>query len=379
MTEIRPFHLDVPQADLDDLGRRLAAVRWPEAETVDDWSQGVPLAAMQALVAYWRDGYDWRACEARLNALGQFKTEIDGLDIHFLHVRSPHAEALPLVLTHGWPGSVIEFLDCIGPLTDPVAHGGWAEDAFHVVVPSLPGYGFSGKPTARGWDVEHIGRAWAELMRRLGYRRWVAQGGDWGAIVTTCMGGQAPEGLAGIHLNLPVARRRREDFVDPTLEEQEAIASGEHYKQWESGYSTQQSTRPQTIGYSLVDSPVGLAAWIYEKMLSWTDNAGRPEDALSRDTILDNITLYWLAGTGASAARLYWESFGAIGKAPPVLLPAAVSTFPKEISKAPRKWSERILHNIVYWRRAERGGHFAAWEQPELFVNELRNAFALMR
>jgi len=216
-------------------------------------------------------------------------------------------------------------------------------------------------------------------MRRLGYRRWVAQWGDWGAIVTTCMGGQAPEGLAGIHLNLPVARRRREDFVDPTPEEQEAIASGEHYKQWESGYSTQQSTRPQTIGYSLVDSPVGLAAWIYEKTWSWTDNAGRPEDALSRDTILDNITLYWLAGTGASAARLYWESFGAIGKAPPVLLPAAVSTFPKEISKAPRKWSERILHNIVYWREAERGGHFAAWEQPELFVRELRQGFATMR
>lgn len=379
MTDIRPFHLAVPQSDLDDLARRLAAVRWPEAETVDDWSQGVPLAAMRELVAYWREGYDWRACEARLNALGQFKTEIDGLDVHFLHVRSPHPEALPLVLTHGWPGSVIEFLGCIGPLTDPVAHGGRAEDAFHVVVPSLPGYGFSGKPAARGWDVEHIGRAWAELMRRLGYRRWVAQGGDWGAIVTTCMGGQAPEGLAGIHLNLPVARRRREDFVDPTPEEQEAIASGEHYKQWESGYSTQQSTRPQTIGYSLVDSPVGLAAWIYEKTWSWTDNAGRPEDALSRDTILDNITLYWLAGTGASAARLYWESFGAIGKAPPVLLPAAVSTFPKEISKAPRKWSERILHNIVYWREAERGGHFAAWEQPELFVRELRQGFATMR
>lgn len=379
MTDIRPFHLAVPQSDLDDLARRLAAVRWPEAETVDDWSQGVPLAAMWELVAYWRDGYDWRACEARLNALGQFTTEIDGLDVHFLHVRSPYPEALPLVLTHGWPGSVIEFLDCIGPLTDPVAHGGRAEDAFHVVVPSLPGYGFSGKPAARGWDVEHIGRAWVELMRRLGYRRWVAQGGDWGAIVTTCMGGQAPEGLAGIHLNLPVARRRREDFVDPTPEEQAAIASGEHYKQWESGYSTQQSTRPQTIGYALVDSPVGLAAWIYEKMRSWTDNAGRPEDALSRDTILDNITLYWLAGTGASAARLYWESFGAIGKAPPVLLPAAVSTFPKEISKAPRKWSERILHNIVYWREAERGGHFAAWEQPELFVSELRRGFATMR
>lgn len=379
MTEIRPFTLAVPQAELDDLDRRLATIRWPERETVDDWSQGVPLAALQDLVAYWRDGYDWRACEARLNAFGQFRTEIDGLDFHFLHVRSPHAEAMPLILTHGWPGSVIEFLGSIGPLTDPVAHGGRAEDAFHVVVPSLPGYGFSAKPTAPGWDVARIGRAWGELMRRLGYERWVAQGGDWGAVVTALMGGQAPQGLAGIHLNMPMARRRREDFVDPDPEEQAAIAAGEHYKAWESGYSGLQSTKPQTIGYSLVDSPVGLAAWIYEKMMGWTDNQGRPEDALSRDTILDNITLYWLAGTGASAARLYWESFGAIGDAPPVLLPAAISTFPKEISKAPRKWAERIFENIVYWRDTERGGHFAAWEQPDLFVSELRSAFALMR
>lgn len=379
MAEIRPFTLSVPQSDLDDLDRRLAHIRWPERETAEDWSQGVPLAALQDLVAYWREGYDWRGCEARLNAFGQFTTEIDGLDFHFLHVRSEHADAPALMLTHGWPGSVIEFLDCIGPLTDPVAYGGKADDAFHVVVPSLPGYGFSARPAATGWGVGRIAQAWGVLMNRLGYRRWLAQGGDWGAIVTARLGGQAPEGLAGVHLNMPMARRRREDFVDPDPEEQQAIAAGEYYKKWETGYSAEQSTKPQTIGYSLVDSPVGLAAWIYEKMMGWTDNRGHPEDALSRDTILDNIMVYWLTGTGASAARLYWESFGAIGDAPEVHLPAAFSTFPGEISKAPRKWVERIFQNIVYWRDTERGGHFAAWEQPELFVSELRAAFALMR
>ncbi len=379
MTAIRPFTLAIPQDQLDNLERRLAGVRWPERETVEDWSQGVPLAALQELTAYWREGYDWRACEARLNALGQFTTEIDGLGIHFLHARSPHPGAMPLILTHGWPGSVIEFLDCVGPLTDPVAHGGRVEDAFHVVIPSLPGYGFSDKPRATGWGVERIGRAWAELMLRLGYERWVAQGGDWGAIITTTMGWQAPQGLAGIHLNMPMARGTREDFIAPDPEEQKAIAAGMHYKKWESGYAAEQSTRPQTIGYALVDSPVALAAWIYEKMWGWTDNQGCPEDALSRDTILDNVMLYWLTGTGASAARLYWESFGAIGDALPVLLPTGISTFPKEIVKAPRKWAERSLRNIVYWRDTERGGHFAAWEQPELFVAELRKCFALMR
>ena len=379
MNAIRPFHLAVPEADLDDLQQRLANARWPERETVDDWSQGVPLIALQELVRYWRDGYDWRRCEERLNGFGQFLTEIDGLDIHFIHVRSPHAHARPLVLTHGWPGSVIEYLDTIAPLTHPEAHGARAEDAFHVVVPSLPGYGFSAKPERTGWNVERIGLAWAELMERLGYERWFAQGGDWGAIVTTAMGGQAPKGLAGIHLNMPTARRTREDFVDPSPEEQAAIDAGNHYMRWESGYSAKQSTRPQTIGYSLVDSPVGLAAWIYEKMYAWTDNRGRPEDALSRDTILDNIMLYWLTASGASAARLYWESFNDIGRHGQVRVPAAVSTFPREISKAPRKWAERILENIVYWRDCERGGHFAAWEEPDLFVQELRAAFRLMR
>ncbi len=379
MTQIRPFTLAIPQDQIDDLHRRLDSTRWPERETVDDWSQGVPLAELQDLVARWRYGYDWRACEARLNGFGQFTTQIDGLDIHFLHVRSPQENAVPLILTHGWPGSVVEFLTAIGPLTDPLAHGGRAEDAFHVVIPSLPGYGFSGKPVRTGWGVERIGRAWAVLMERLGYHRWFAQGGDWGAIVTTVLGAQAPQGLAGIHVNMPVARPTREDHANPDPEEQRAIDAGEHYKTYEAGYSTQQSTRPQTIGYALVDSPVALAGWIYEKMWAWTDNRGHPRDALSQDTILDNIMLYWLTASGASAARLYWESFGAIAKSPPIALPAGVSTFPREITRAPRKWAERLLTNIVYWNEAPRGGHFAAWEQPELFVDELRKCFALMR
>lgn len=379
MTDIRPLTLAIPDTQIEDLKRRIAMTRWPEAETVDDWSQGTPLEALKALVAYWMDDYDWRRCEARLNGFGQYLTEIDGLDIHFLHVRSPHVEAVPLILTHGWPGSVIEFMEVIGPLTDPVAHGGKAEDAFHVVVPSLPGYGFSGKPATNGWGVEKIGLAWAELMRRLGYTRWFAQGGDWGAIITTTMGGQAPEGLAGIHTNMPVARPTREDYAEPSAEVEAAKVAGEKYKIFDSGYSAIQSTRPQTIGYAQVDSPVALAGWIYEKMWSWTDNKGSPLDALSMDAILDNVMLYWLPANGASAARLYWESFGAIGKSGPVMLPAGVSTFPREITKAPRKWAERILQNLVYWNDAPRGGHFAAWEQPQIFVEEVRKCFALMR
>ena len=379
MTEIRPFTLAIAEDAIADLHARIDLTRWPEPELVADWSQGVPLAALRELVSYWRHGYDWRRCEARLNAVGQWLTEIDGVDIHFLHLRSPHPDAVPLILTHGWPGSVIELLDVIGPLSDPVAHGGRAADAFHVVVPSLPGYGFSGKPDRVGWGVEKIGAAWAELMRRLGYERWFAQGGDWGAIVTTAMGVQAPPGLAGIHLNMAIAQPTSADFVDPGPEVLRAIEAGQHYKNFESGYSTQQSTRPQTIGYSLVDSPVGLAAWIYEKMMTWTDNQGRPEDALSRDAILDNIMLYWLTASGASAARLYWESFGAIGAAKEVHVPAAVSNFPREITKAPRAWVERIFRNLLYWSECERGGHFAAWEQPELFIREVRQAFALMR
>ena len=379
MTEIRPFTLAIPQARLDDLNARLDMARWPERETVEDWSQGVPLAALRDLVEYWRNGYDWRRCEARLNGLGQFVTGLHGVDVHFLHVRSPHAQAVPLILTHGWPGSVVEFLDCIGPLVDPVAHGGRAEDAFHVVVPSLPGYGFSGKPQKTGFGVERIAQAWAELMTRLGYTRWFAQGGDWGSMITTCLGAMAPEGLAGIHVNMPVARPTREDYADPDPDVVEGLAAGARYKQFESGYSTIQSTRPQTIGYGLVDSPVALAAWIYEKMMTWTDNEGQPEDAIARDAILDNIMLYWLPAAGASAARLYWESFGSIGVGGEVLLPAGVTRFPRDITRAPRKVAERVLRNVVYWNDCDRGGHFAAWEEPGLFVEEVRKAFALMR
>jgi pimeloyl-ACP methyl ester carboxylesterase len=380
MTEIRPFHLAIAQEQIDDLNRRIDMTRWPDKETVDDWSQGTPLAALQGLVDYWRNGYDWRRCETRLNEFGQFMIEIDGLDIHFIHVRSPHEGAMPLILTHGWPGSVIEFMEVIGPLSDPVAHGGRAEDAFHVVVPSLPGYGFSAKPTEAGWDVARIGKAWAELMGRLGYERWFAQGGDWGAIITTIMGVQAPGGLLGIHTNMAVANPTPDDRIDPTPEEQRALEAGQAYAQFDSGYSKQQSTRPQSLGYGLVDSPVGQAGWIYEKMWSWTDNQGKPEDALSQDTILDNIMLYWLTASGASSARLYWESFGTIGRSGvTVEIPSGVSLFPHEISQPPRHWAERVLRNLVYWNRPDKGGHFAAWEQPELFVGEVRKCFGLMR
>lgn len=378
MTDIRPFTLDIAQPHLDDLNRRIAQTRWPEAETVNDWSQGTPLDALKDLVAYWRKDYDWRRCEARLNALGQYIAEIDGLDIHFLHVRSPHPEAMPLVITHGWPGSVIEFIGVIEQLADPVKFGGWAEDAFHVVAPSLPGFGFSGKPAETGWGVERIGRAWGQLMARLGYTRWVAQGGDWGSAVTTAIGVQHVAGCVGIHLNMPIGRPEPEDLANPEPDELKALAALKHYQDWDSGYSKQQQTRPQTVGYGLVDSPVGLAGWIFEKMWAWTDNQGSPYDALSRDQILDNIMLYWLPGNGASSARLYWESFGSFAPHE-IALPVAVSAFPKEILPTPRKWAERNFKRLVHWNQLDKGGHFAAWEQPTLFVQELRTAFALMR
>lgn len=377
MTQIRAFTLAVPQASLDDLAERIDRARWPERETVTDWSQGTPLAELQQLVGYWRDSYDWRACEARLNALGQYHTEIDGLDIHFLHVRSPHAGARPLILTHGWPGSVVEFMGVIGPLTDPVAHGGRTEDAFHVVLPSLPGFGFTGKPVGTGWGVERIARAWGELMARLGYTRWFAQGGDWGSAVTTAIGVQQVQGCAGIHLNMPIGRPLPEDLEDPSPAELKALSALKHYQDWDSGYSKQQATRPQTVGYGLVDSPVGLAGWIFEKIWAWTDNVGSPFDALSRDQILDNIMMYWLPATGASSARLYWESFGSFAPHD-IALPVAVSAFPKEILPTPRKWAERNFKNLVHWGNMDKGGHFAAWEQPEAFVGQLREAFAKM-
>jgi pimeloyl-ACP methyl ester carboxylesterase len=376
-TAITPFKLEIPESVLKDLKRRLQATRWPEREPVIDWSQGAPLARVQALVDYWRTKYDWRRCEATLNRLGQFKTPIDGVGIHFLHVRSRHANALPLILTHGWPGSVVEFLKVIGPLTDPTAHGRAAEDAFHLVVPSLPGYGFSDKPTVTGWGAPRIAQAWAALMQRLGYKRYVAQGGDWGAAVTTHMAQQRPAGLLGIHLNMPLLSPPGEG--EPNAAEKAALDQMRRYDTQLSGYARIQSTRPQTLGYSLADSPAGLAAWIYEKFAEWTDSQQNPESVLTYDEMLDNIMLYWLPGTGASSARLYWESFGRLAGPRKVDLPVGCSIFPGEIVRPPRGWAERTYSNLIYWNELARGGHFAAFEQPQLFVDELRACFRKLR
>lgn len=380
MSAIRPFRFEVPQSDLDDLHRRLDATRWPERETPGDWSQGIPLAYVRELRDYWRAGYDWRRCEARLNALPQFVTAIDGLDIQFLHARSPHAGALPLVMTHGWPGSVLEFLKVVGPLTDPPAHGGDARDAFHVVCPTLPGFGWSGKPAAPGWSLERIGRAWGTLMARLGYGRYVAQGGDWGSAVTLAIGmTQAPH-CAAIHTNMPLLSPTPDLLADPTPFEQAALASIKHYWDWDSGYSKQQSTRPQTVGYALTDSPIGQAAWIIEKFQAWTDCDGHPENALTRDELIDSVMMYWLPGAAASSARMYWENFHTLGaQQPPVTLPTGVSVFPKEILRCSRRWAEQRFTNLVHFNILDRGGHFAAFEQPATFVAELRATFAHVR
>jgi epoxide hydrolase len=376
--DITGFRIDIPDADLDDLRQRLRQTRWPEPETVDDWSQGIPLAYLRQLCEYWLERYDWRATEARLNRLPQFVTEIDGIDIHFVHARSAEEGALPLVITHGWPGSIVEFGKVIGPLTDPVAFGGNAADAFHVVCPSLPGYGFSGKPARPGWSVGHIADAWDQLMGRLGYERYGAQGGDWGAQVTTAIGMRHPEHLAGIHLNMPIA------FPDPAAggdrpeREQAALDSMEYYSTWDSGYSKEQSTRPQTVGYGLVDSPAGLCAWIMEKFWSWTDCDGDPTNVLSRDELLDNVMFYWLPATGASSARLYWESFARpfLG---PVPVPVGCSIFPKEIFRPTRGWAQQQFPNLHYWNELDKGGHFAAFEQPEAYVGEVRASFRPLR
>jgi len=379
---IRPFRIDIPQGELDDLRTRLQRTRWPEAETVDDWSQGIPLGYTQALCGYWADGYDWRAAEARLNAFPQFVTQINGLDIHFLHVRSPHPGALPLVITHGWPGSIVEFQKVIGPLTDPVAYGGSADDAFDVVCPSLPGFGFSGKPTEVGWGVERTAAAWAELMARLGYDRYGAQGGDWGSAVTSRLAQHDPGHIAGIHMNMPVVPPSSLSFEDMTETEHTALASMAHYQQWEAGYSKQQSTRPQSLGYGLVDSPAGQCAWVMEKFWAWTDCDGHPENVLSRDELLDNVMLYWLPGTGASSARLYWESFEHSfdqGAAETIAVPTGCSIFPKEIIRISRRWAESRFTDIRYWNELDKGGHFAAFEQPDAFVGELRSFFRLVR
>jgi len=383
---MRPFRIEVAEADLRDLRERLARTRWPEAETVPDWSQGVPLAYLRELCAYWADGYDWRATEARLNALPQFKAELDGVGIHLLHVRSPHPDALPLVMTHGWPGSIVEFLKVVGPLTDPGAHGGEAGDAFHLVIPSLPGYGFSDKPARPGWGVERIAAAWTELMARLGYRRYGAQGSDWGTSISAGIGQRDPRHVAGIHLTPPLAPPDPATFDDLTDAERAALADLERAREWDSGYSTEQATRPQTVGYGLVDSPAGLCAWIVEKFWAWTDHDGDLERVLTRDELLDNLMLYWLPGTGASAARLYWESIRQVNRwiaGPEVVDPVAVATgcsiFPKELQRPSRRWAERRFPDIRHWNEPARGGHFAAFEQPALFVDEVRAFFRLVR
>jgi pimeloyl-ACP methyl ester carboxylesterase len=379
------FRVEIDETELRDLRERLERTRWPERETVEDWSQGVPRSYLRDLCDYWAESYDWRATESRLNALPQFRTQIDGLGIHFLQVRSPHAEALPLVLTHGWPGSIIEFLKVIGPLTDPTAHGGAVADAFHIVCPSLPGYGFSDKPARSGWGVERIARAWSVLMARLGYDRYGAQGSDWGTSISASLGQQDAAHIAGIHLTPPLAPPDPETFDDLTERERAALASLEYSSEWDSGYSKEQATRPQTIGYALADSPAALCAWILEKFWAWTDCDGHPENVLTRDELLDNIMLYWLPRTGASSARLYWESIRQVNEwisgttVDSVAVPVGCSIFPKELQRPSRRWAEKRFRDIRYWNEPDRGGHFAAFEQPELFVDEVRSFFRLVR
>ena len=392
-TDIQPFRIDIPDKQLDDLRQRVAETRWPTRELVGDRSQGVQRATVEELARYWTSGYDWRRCEARLNALPQFTTVIDGVTIHFIHVRSRHEGALPLIMTHGWPGSVIELLDTIGPLTDPTAHGGSAADAFDLVLPSLPGYGFSSEPTELGWDAARTARAWAVLMGRLGYPRYVAQGGDVGALVTDLMGRQGVEGLAGYHLNLLTAVLAIGDHLPRESEQERAAADAvATFKQDGFGYFLEMATRPQTIGYALLDSPVALAAWLldhdtdsyYKISRAFVD--GEPVGNLTRDTILDNITLYWLTGTAASAARSYWEDGRALAAAlasgqppPPVAVPVGFTTFPGEIWKSPRSWVQAVYPDLAYFNEVDKGGHFAAWEEPDLFTTEVRAAFRALR
>ncbi len=397
-TAVRPFTVEIPEADLEDLRRRIAATRWPEKEPVADASQGVQSATIQALARYWASDYDWRRVEAKLNALPQFMTEIDGLDIHFIHVKSPHENALPLIITHGWPGSVVEMLNVVGPLSDPTAYGGSAEDAFHLVIPSMPGYGFSGKPTGTGWDPDHIARAWVELMKRLGYKQFVAQGGDWGALVVDAMGAQAPPELLGIHSNFPgaappdVAKALASNVLgagDPrpsglSAEESRAYDQLSRVYTKGIGYSVEMALRPQTL-YGLADSPVGLAAWMLDHdAISYEDISrafvgGHPVGGLTRDEILDNITLTWLTNTGISSARLYWENKQGFFDFKGVTVPTAVSVFPRELYQAPRSWAEQAYPNLIYFNEVDEGNHFAAWQEPELFATEVRAGFRSLR
>jgi pimeloyl-ACP methyl ester carboxylesterase len=389
---IRPFKIQVPQAAVDDLRRRIAATRWPERETVNDFSQGVQLEKLKPLVQHWGTTYDWRKAEAKLNALPQFVTSIDGLDIQFIHVRSRHPNAMPMIMTHGWPGSPLELLKVIDPLTNPTAHGGRAEDAFHLVLPTYPGYGFSGKPQATGWGPDHVARAWHELMLRLGYKQYVAQGGDWGAIISEVMAVQAPEGLLGIHINMPgtvppsVLRLiRNRDPVPSDFSEAEKVAFAglEYFYRKGFGYAEMMNTRPQTLGYALADSPVGMLAFYYDKFTEWTYSDRQPEKALTRDEILDDVSLYWFTNTGTSSSRSYWDA--AQGGGGPFNafeiknVPVAVTIFPGEIYRAPRSWAEKSFHQLIYWNEVDKGGHFAAWEEPQLLAQELRAAFRSLR
>lgn len=386
---IRPFRIHVPNAALVDLRRRLKATRWPEREPVADQSQGVRLEKIQKLVRHWASGYDWRKAEARLNALPQFVTTIDGVEIQFAHVRSRHPNAMPLLMTHGWPGSIFELMKVVGPLTDPTAYGGRAEDAFDLVMPTWPGYGFSGKPLDTGWDPDRVGRAWHELMRRLGYTRYVSQGGDWGAIVSEAMARQKLDGLLAIHINMPavvppdIARILGRGDPAPahlSAAERRAFASLDDFYKKGAGYAAIMNTRPQTIGYSLADSPVGMAAFYYDKFAAWTHSGGEPERAITLDEMLDNITLYWLTNTGASSSRSYWEVWGMSPfNAVELSIPVAVTVFPGEIFRAPRSWAEKTFHQLIYWNEVDEGGHFAALEQPEIFTREIRAAFRSLR
>ncbi|HKU05485.1 MAG TPA: epoxide hydrolase [Bradyrhizobium sp.] len=379
MSAVSPFRIAVSDPVLIDLKARLLNTRWPEAEPVDDWSQGAPLQWIKEVCGYWAEEYHWRKREAALNRFDQFTTEIDGLGIHFIHVRSPHRHAIPLIITHGWPGSVVEFHKVIEPLVDPAAHGGNAADAFHVVCPSLPGFGFSGKPSTTGWGVDRIAKTWAVLMDRLGYTSYGAQGGDWGSAVTTALGALDPDHCAGIHITLAMATRPNVEGK-PTSEEVRALEGIKYYADWDSGYSKQQSTRPQTLGYALTDSPSGQAAWILEKFWAWTDCNGHPENIFTRDELLDNVMLYWVTASATSSARLYWESFGPKRRTAHVVkVPTGVAVFPKEIVTPVRKWMEASYANIMHWSEMPKGGHFAAFEQPELFVGEVRDFFRKIR
>jgi pimeloyl-ACP methyl ester carboxylesterase len=378
---VSPFTISLPQTAIDDLRNRLGYTRYPERETVGDWTQGVPLDKARALIAYWRDRYDWRRFEARANSFPHFRTRIDELGIHFIHARSSHTNAMPIIFTHGWPGSFVEFLEVIGPLTEPTRFGGNADDAFHVVIPSLPGFAFSDKPFETGWNVERIAKAWSMLMQRLGYERWVAQGGDWGSGVTHALAHLRPPGLIAAHVNWPFVFPPKMP-ENPTPAEKRAFERAAWFQGEQSGYFREQATRPQTIGYAVADSAAGQALWIYEKFQAWTDNRGNPEDALSIDAMLDDISLYWFTNTAASSARMYWEntqSGRASLSAGRIELPMAASIFPREIFCPPKEWAEALWPNLFYWSELDRGGHFAAFEQPKLFAGEMRNAFRSWR